>query len=159
MWASPQHDTHPSTIVTGAPQKTVPQRQLGRSESCTHHNKRSVCVFDDGLVHLASVLSSKDTGESSIVNTEVSRYPFNSERAHQRLVLTEHKIHAQNHKKCKDTWTQTLDIERQLYFSLPVERALIISIDGACLRQKPYLVDGPDVTLFCHSMNVIPDRL
>lgn len=52
-----------------------------------------------GLVYLASVLSSKDTGESSIVYPEFSRYPFNSGKAHQRRGLREYKIHAHTHMK------------------------------------------------------------
>lgn len=77
----PLPDTHPFTPVTGAHQSCSQQRQLEWFELSTHHNKRSwrisplvcmiVCVFHDrdihGLVYLASVLSSKDTGESSIV--------------------------------------------------------------------------------------------
>lgn len=70
------------------------------------------CVCHDkdihGLVYLASVLSSKDTGESSIVDPEFSRYPFNSGRAHQRRGLREQKIHAHTlyHKKCKNIYAR-----------------------------------------------------
>ena len=46
---SPLHDTHPSTIVTGAHQSNGQQRQQDWFELCTHHNKRSwriyVCAY------------------------------------------------------------------------------------------------------------------
>lgn len=52
------------------------------------------CVPHDkdihGLFYFASVPSSKDAGESVIVNPGLSRYPFSSGRAHQR----QYKIHA-----------------------------------------------------------------
>lgn len=68
---------------------------------CTHE-----CVYFmrdiHGLVYLASVLSSKDTGESSIVGPEFSCYPFNSGRAHQRRGLREYRIHAHTHKTIKN---------------------------------------------------------
>lgn len=119
----PLPDTHPFTPVTGAHQSCSQQRQLEWFELSTHHNKRSwrisplvcmiVCVFHDrdihGLVYLASVLSSKDTGESSIVAPEFSCYPFSSGSWHQRGVLQKCKMHAHTHvrtpksiKKCKD---------------------------------------------------------
>lgn len=87
---SPLHDTHPSTAVTGVHRNDRP---------CTCHNKRSwrmcVCVFHDrdffGLVYLASVLSSKDTGESSFVDPHFSCFLFSSGSAHQRPWLTEYK--------------------------------------------------------------------
>lgn len=119
----PLPDTHPFTPVTGAHQSCSQQRQLEWFELSTHHNKRSwrisplvcmiVCVFHDrdihGLVYLASVLSSKDTGESSIVAPELSRYPFSSGSWHQRGVASKVQnacahthTHTEKHKKCKD---------------------------------------------------------
>lgn len=89
---SPLHDTHPSTIVTGAHQSHSQQRQMDWFEVCTHHNKRSLCacawkgVKDvRGLVYLPSVPSSKDAGESSIVDPEFSGYLFKLSEATSKM--------------------------------------------------------------------------
>lgn len=115
-------DGAPSTAFTSVWHPSIQHRNRSTSErwptkaaglvravrSPQKKKGQGACVFHDkdvhGLVYFASVLSSKDTGESSIVNPELSRYPFSSGRAHQRR--GEHKIHALTlyHKKFKNAW-------------------------------------------------------
>lgn len=94
-----------------------------------------VCDEKDspGLVYLPSVLSSKDTGESSIVDPEFSHYLFNSGRPHQRQGFRGDKIHAltnYNHKKCKDTYTR-------MHYSL-----------ANTLRKEYNHIDTKDISMF-----------
>lgn len=102
-------NTHPSTVVTRVHQSRSQQRQPDWFELSTHHNKRSgeylltcaglcACVLPDSdirdLVYLASFVSSKHTGESSIVGAELSSYSFSYGRAHQRGALEKCKAQA-----------------------------------------------------------------
>lgn len=108
---SPLHDTHPSTIVTGAHQSRSQQRRMDWFEICTHHNKRSLCAcvseWKTSVVWSTYPLSHHQRTQVRaalwILSSQVTF--SNSARPHQRWGRSgSTEIHARTlyHKKCND---------------------------------------------------------